>query len=97
MSNVNHQPIPTLYVNNIESKVKKDGKSLLLLANPYGALGLTYIHFPMRTELRRQLYALFVPYGKMLVPLYHHLQHKRITQSVKLTLCNSPSAFIMIE
>ncbi|KAJ9121194.1 hypothetical protein QFC24_004868 [Naganishia onofrii] len=24
MSNVNHQPIPTLYVNNIESKVKKD-------------------------------------------------------------------------
>ncbi|KAI5453837.1 hypothetical protein NCC49_004833 [Naganishia albida] len=41
MSNVNSQPIPTLYVNNIESKVKKD-------------------------ELRRQLYALFVPYGKIL-------------------------------
>jgi hypothetical protein len=26
MSNVNSQPIPTLYVNNIESKVKKDGE-----------------------------------------------------------------------
>lgn len=49
MSNVNHQPIPTLYVNNIESKVKKDGKSLLLLANPYGAFrtnvhSLSYAH-----------------------------------------------------
>ncbi|KAJ9105259.1 hypothetical protein QFC21_001626 [Naganishia friedmannii] len=41
MANVNHQPIPTLYINNLESKVKKD-------------------------ELRRQLYALFVPYGKIL-------------------------------
>lgn len=26
MSNVNSQPIPTLYVNNIESKVKKEGE-----------------------------------------------------------------------
>ncbi|GHJ84373.1 hypothetical protein NliqN6_0775 [Naganishia liquefaciens] len=41
MSNVNNQPIPTLFVSNLESKVKKD-------------------------ELKRQLYALFVPYGKIL-------------------------------
>ncbi|KAG7527357.1 hypothetical protein FFLO_07019 [Filobasidium floriforme] len=41
MSRETNQPCPTLYVNNIESKIKK-------------------------IELRKQLYALFTPYGKVI-------------------------------
>jgi retron-type reverse transcriptase len=62
MSNVNNQPIPTLYVNNLESKVKKEGE----YSKPFDKMTSAELHSSF-AELKRQLYALFVPYGKMFV------------------------------
>lgn len=71
MSNVNNQPIPTLFVSNLESKVKKDGE----LRNSLVEISSVKPHLDF-AELKRQLYALFVPYGKMFVD-HRYRSHRR--------------------
>jgi hypothetical protein len=78
MSRETNQPCPTLYVNNIESKIKKIGeysadadRTILLrgsmpwqeVAHPSDCL----VGCVVPKELRKQLYALFTPYGKVYV------------------------------
>ena len=62
-------PNQTLYINNLNEKVKKEGEVLpqpsLVAMTVFPSLHLTFLP-PPRTELKKSLYAIFSQFGPIL-------------------------------